>query len=102
MIPMNAPPTVGRRLEFEHSTWTRAARLVWNSVRLPALGILVLLEPAVRFVCACGLVLGVATSVLFELSAAGPRFPFLWMLSLSLAFGIILFLYYGLIAWLSR
>ncbi len=79
-----------------------AGRLIWNAVRLPLLGILVLLEPVVRFLCSLVMVVGVITSVLFEISAAGPRFPFLWMLALSLGFGVVLFLYDGLIALLSR
>lgn len=81
---------------------TGAGKVIWNAARLPLLGVLALLEPVVRFVCSLVMVLGVITSIVFEVSAAGPRFPFLWMLALSIGFGVVLFLYYGLIALLSR
>jgi hypothetical protein len=77
-------------------------RLLWNVLRFPLLGILLLLEPVVRYTFSVAMVLGIITSVAFEISAAGPRFPFLAMLALSFGFGIALFLYYGLIALLSR
>lgn len=99
---MNAPTEIARRPRVAEGIAAGAGGLVWSAVRLPLLGILVLLEPVVRFLCSLVLVLGVITSVLYEISAAGPRFPFLWMLALSIAFGVVLFLYYGLIALLSR
>jgi hypothetical protein len=77
-------------------------RLFWNAIRLPVLGALVLMEPVVRIVCSCALILGVIASVVFELSAVGPRFPFLVMLGASLGFGAFLVLYEGLIALLSK
>jgi hypothetical protein len=77
-------------------------RLFWNPIRLPVLGALVLIEPAVRIVCGCALILGIVASVVFELSAVGPRFPFLVMLGASLGFGAFLVLYEGLIALLSK
>jgi hypothetical protein len=61
-------------------------------------GISALLEPVVGFICGLGLVLGVLASVLFEVSAVGPRFPFVKALGTSLNFGVILFLYYGLVS----
>lgn len=79
-----------------------AVRLCWNAIRVPVLGVLLLLEPAVRIVCSCALVLGVLVSVVFELSAVGPRFPFLPMLGASLAFGAVLVLYEGLIALFTK
>jgi hypothetical protein len=61
-------------------------------------GISAFLEPVVGFICGLGLVLGVLASVLFEVSAVGPRFPFVKALWISLSFGVILFLYYGLVS----
>jgi len=78
------------------------ARLFWNALRIPVLGALVLIAPIVRFVCSCALVLGIIASVVFEVSAVGPRFPFLLMLGASLGFGAFLVLYEGLIAILSE
>ena len=73
-------------------------RVLWNAVRLPVAATLLLLEPVVAFVCGAGLVLGVLACILFEISAAGPRFPFVKALGISLGFGVILFLYYGLLS----
>lgn len=73
-------------------------RVLWNAVRLPVAATLLLLEPLVAFVCGAGLVLGVLACVLFEMSAAGPRFPLTKALGISLCFGVILFLYYGLLS----
>jgi len=84
------------------NTLSTAMRMCWSAVRLPVLGVLVLLEPAVRIVCSLALVLGVSTSIVFEISAVGPSFPFLGMVALSLGFGLFLCAYYGLLALLSR
>ncbi len=65
---------------------------------MPIAGVLLLLEPVVGLVCGLGLVLGVLASILFEISAAGPKFPFAEALCISLSFGVILFLYYGLLS----
>jgi hypothetical protein len=73
-------------------------QLLWNAVGLPVAALLLLLEPLVGFVCGLGLVLGVLASILFEMSAVGPRFPFAKAMIISLSFGVILFLYYGLLS----
>jgi hypothetical protein len=73
-------------------------RILWNAMRLPIAAALLALEPVVGFVCGAGLVLGILTSVLFEMSAVGPRFPFAKVLGISLSFGVVLFLYYGLLS----
>jgi len=80
----------------------RASTLLWNGIRLPIAAVLLALEPVVGFICSLGLVLGVLACILFELSAAGPRFPLAKMLSVSLGFGVILFLYYGLLSLFVR
>ena len=76
----------------------RPVQLLWNGVRLPIAAVLLALEPVVGFICGAGLVLGVLASILFEISAVGPRFPFVKALCISLSFGVILFLYYGLLS----
>jgi hypothetical protein len=73
----------------------RPVQLLWNGVRLPIAAVLLALEPIVGFICGAGLVLGVLASILFEISAVGPRFPFVKALCISLSFGVILFLYYA-------
>jgi hypothetical protein len=76
----------------------RPLQLLWNAVRLPIAALLVLIEPVIGFICGLGLVLGVLASILFEISAVGPRFPFTKVFCISLSFGVILFLYYGLLS----
>jgi hypothetical protein len=76
----------------------RAVQLLWNGVRLPVAAALLALEPIVGFICGAGLVLGVLASILFEISAVSPRFPFAKAMIISLSFGVTLFLYYGLLS----
>jgi hypothetical protein len=76
----------------------RPLQLLWNAVRLPIAALLVLIEPVIGFICGLGLVLGVLASILFEISAVGPRFPFAKAMIISLSFGVILFLYYGAVS----
>jgi hypothetical protein len=76
----------------------RPVQLLWNGVRLPIAAVLLALEPIVGFICGGGLVLGVLASILFEFSAVGPRFPFARAMIISLSFGVVLFLYYGLVS----
>jgi exosortase/archaeosortase len=79
--------------------WLAATvRVLWNAVRLPIAAALLALEPVVGLVCGAGLVLGIFASVLFEMSVVGPRFPLARVLGISLSFGAILFLYYGLLS----
>jgi len=86
--------------DFEHRRPYVAAaiRVVWNALRLPIAAVLLALEPVVEFVCGAGLVLGVLACILFEISSVGPRFPFVKELCISLSFGVLLFLYYGLVS----
>jgi hypothetical protein len=76
----------------------RPTQMLWNGVRLPVAAVLLALEPIVGFICGAGLVLGVLASILFEISAVGPRFPFVKALCISLSFGVILFLYYAVLS----
>lgn len=99
---MNASQRIDRESVFSALQLRDLPRLLWNLLRFPMLGILMLLEPVVRYALSVAMVLGVFASVAFELSAVGPRFPSLIVLASSLACGVALFLYYGLIALLSR
>src|SRR5690348_2974076 len=84
--------------ESARSITVRSLRVLGKALCLPIASTLLLLEPLVRILCSLGLVLGVLASILFELSAVGPRFPFLKVFGISLSFGLILFLYYGLLS----
>lgn len=75
---------------------------LWVAIRLPALALLVILEPFVTIFFMGVATLGVFTCILFEFVFRAPHFPFLLMLSLSLGSALILFPYYGLIRFFSR
>ena len=77
-----------------------AAAVVWHAVRLPVLMLLVLLEPAVRVVCAGLALLGVLATIFFKL-VGPPNFPWFTMLAISLGFALLLVLYYAVIRLLS-
>jgi hypothetical protein len=73
-------------------------RVLWNVIRVPIVAVLLLLEPVVSFVCSAGLVLGVLTCIVWELSAAGPKFPLGKMLLFSFGCPVILFLYHAVLS----
>jgi hypothetical protein len=88
--------------ERAQGTLVAAVRLMWRAGRLPLLGVLTLIEPVIRAVFSLAMVLGIFAAIVFEFSAAGPRFPFLGVLALSLGFGLALVAYYGLMSLVSR
>lgn len=63
---------------------------------------LALLEPVVRYICCFLMFGGILVAVLFESSAVGPRFPFLVIFGISLAFGATALLYQMLLEMLVR
>jgi hypothetical protein len=92
---MKAARIIETGSEYRRPLLATAARVLWKAVRLPIAAVLLAVEPIVGFICGLGLVLGVLASILFEISAVGPRFPFAKAMIISLSFGVILFLYYG-------
>ncbi len=76
--------------------------LVGRLARLAVVAVLVALAPVVESVCGTLMLLGLLVSFGFELSAARAHFPFWPMIALSLAFGVVLVVYYALIDLLSR
>jgi hypothetical protein len=86
---------------YSHSALGALARVL-AIIRLPIVAVLLLLEPVVNVVCGAAAVLGVLVAAAFELSAAGPRFPFLQVTAVSLACGVLLILYHSAIALLVR
>ncbi len=91
---MNAAP-------YSHPALNALARVL-TIVRFPIVALLLLLEPVVNVVCAAVVILGMLVAVAFEVSAVGPRFPFLQVSAISLAFGVLLILYHSAIALLVR
>ena len=75
----------------------------WSDlVRIPLLLILTALSPVVGWICAAVFVYGIIASVSFELSAAGPRFPFVTMMAISVGAIVFIALYHWLIAVLTH
>jgi hypothetical protein len=86
---------------YSHSALSALARVL-AIIRLPIVAVLLLLEPVVNVVFGAAAVLGVLVAAAFELSAAGPRFPFLQVTAISFACGLLLILYHSAIALLVR
>lgn len=77
-------------------------RRLWNLLRIPVLGLLLLLAPLVELVCGALLLLGLLVSIAFKISGAGSSFPFWPMVALSLGFGVFVILCHAVIGILSR
>jgi hypothetical protein len=77
---------------------SRAMQFCWKAIRLPVGIALLALEPLLQFLCGFVVVVGVFVAVMFEISAVGPRFPFLQVTGICLSFGVILVLYYALLS----
>jgi len=99
---MTAFPIMSTRSHSIRSLASAPLRFAWDLLRLPLLGLLVLLAPAVQFVCGGLLIFGIFVSIAFRVSGVGAAFPFWHMIGASLGFGAFIVLYYGLIALLSR
>jgi hypothetical protein len=70
--------------------------LLWQGVRLPALLLLVILEPVVSFVLSAAALLGVLTAFFWKL-VGPPHFPFFLVLGISLGVEFALVLYHALL-----
>ena len=97
---MRTAPTT--EFEYTRSFLLGVWQVLWNVMRVPIVAVLLLIEPVVTFACSAGLILGLVTCIVWELSAAGPRFPLAKVLTISLSFPVILFLYYGLLSLFIR
>ncbi len=98
---------VYRPIEFERTRGiageaaTGLVKLLWLGVRLPALLVLVILEPVVTALFGALALLGVLATIFFAL-VGPPHFPWVTMLAISLGFAVALVPYYALIRLLSR
>lgn len=77
-------------------------RLLRAFLLAPLAVLLQLLEPIVRWVLSTMMVLGFLVAVVFELSAVGPQFPFLFVAAASLACGLILIAFYWVASLVSE
>jgi len=71
---------------------------LWRATRFPLLATVLLLAPLVYMFCGVMMVGGVLAAILFQISAVGPRFPFLHVVGISLLFGVVMLLYYAVVA----
>ena len=84
------------------SSVTGLLRVCWLLVRMPALAVLLALEPAVNLVLTAAGVLGIATALILRLSGALPQFPFWGMLGFSVGVLLLLSAYHALLGILAR
>ena len=78
------------------------ARCLWHSIRLPALAILVALEPFISLVLVGAALLGISAGIILRYSGDLQGFPFWNMVAFSTGALIILTGYHMLIAGMSR
>lgn len=102
MSPSNVCIAERREPRLASSLARGALWLILQTVRLPLLALLVILEPLVRFVLSGTALLGVLMALLLEFSGAAPKFPFWGMMTFSLGCFFALALYYVLLRALSR
>jgi len=57
------------------------------------IAVLLLLKSVVDVVCGFAVTCGLVAAIVFELSAVGPRFPFLQVAGIALGFGLFAVLY---------
>jgi uncharacterized membrane protein len=85
-----------------HPAVGASGRALWKIATFPVVAAILLLAPVVYFVCGLMFVGGIIAAVLFEVSAVGPRFPFLQIAGIAALFGLVAVLYYALVAFLIR
>ena|SRR5579862_7535221 len=92
--------TLSALTENERTTAGDLARcilwLLWQCVRVPALLLLMILEPFVSLVLSALALLGVLTAFFWKL-VGPPHFPFLLMIGFSLGCQLALVLYHALL-----
>jgi len=71
--------------------------LIWQAVRLPALVLLLILEPIVSVLLSAVALFGVLAALFWYLTSNRPSLPFLGMLAVSVGCFLSLVLYQGLL-----
>ena len=75
--------------------------LIWQAIRVPALALLMILEPIISTVLVAAALLGTLTAIFWKLASNRPDFPFLGALALSVGCFLLLTLYHGAMRLLS-
>ena len=76
--------------------------IFWQVVRLPALAVLLVLEPFVSLILTAFGFLGIVVALLLKLSGDLPHFRFWLMIAFSIGSILLLMAYHGLIGLFSR
>lgn len=79
-----------------------SVRVTWRVISFPVIASMLLLRTIVDAVCAFVLVFGLVAAIAFELSAVGPRFPFLQVAGMAMGFGLFAALYHLVLMALVR
>lgn len=74
-----------------------ALRLVWHTIRLPALALLATMEPLVCRLLSLVAMLGVLTALFWQFVVKPPHFPFWIVLGVSVGIALLQVPYYLLI-----
>ena len=80
----------------------RVLWLAWQLLRLPILGLLLVLEPVVRFVLSWLALSGFLTAFVIEFSRDASRFPFWGMIVFSGGCATALIVYHAVVRLLSQ
>lgn len=80
----------------------RALWILWQIVRVPALAVLLVLEPFVSLVLTAAGFVGIVVAVILEFSGDLPRFPFGEMMAFSIGALLLLMAYHALIGIFAR
>ena len=89
-------------IQRRRRSWiTTGLRVLWALIRLPAVTVLLALEPLVSLVLVGIFVLGTGAAVILRLSGDLPDLPFWWMLAFSFGSLLALNAYNTLIGLLS-
>jgi hypothetical protein len=79
-----------------------ALRVTWHAIRLPALTLLVVMEPLICRALTLLAILGVLTACFWEFFARQSHFPFWTVLGISVGVGMLQIPYYLLIRLFSK
>ena len=102
-MPRNSSVIRTRPLQSPVGNLARVvARCLRHSVRLPALAILLVLEPFISLVLVGAAVIGISAGLILRCSGDIPGFPFWEMAAFSLGAVLLLTAYHTLIAALTR
>ncbi len=79
-----------------------SGRILWNFLRLPALAVLLALEPLISAALTVVGILGIAAALTLKLSGDLPGFPFWGMIAMSVGMLLLLTAYHALMALLAK